>query len=227
MILTSTPKRIELKEVFRPSDLTYLQSCLINSSFCFQKPYPSRHINSLYFDNSDFCALEDSLEGSSIRKKTRLRWYGKENSECNATLEIKNKKGHLSWKKLIQDHYKVMPSSPSWETFFFPQSVTDKVTSYYLNPLNPVSIVSYERNYYASFDGRVRITFDHNLKTFDQKFLKGPCFRFERKHSRMLVVEIKVNQEDHHLLDDVFKTIPFSGKRFSKYCESLIPQEYC
>ena len=86
----------------------------------------------------------------------------------------------------------------------------------------PVSIVTYDREYYTSFDNKVRLTIDRNLKTYQQNNILRPNFKFHRKHPNTVVLELKVTSEDSNLIHEVCSDIPFNPQRFSKYCESLI-----
>jgi hypothetical protein len=90
----------------------------------------------------------------------------------------------------------------------------------------PKSIITYDRDYYVSFDERVRVTIDQNLKTFNQVNYKKPNLDYSRDHIGFVIFEIKVSQENESLVKEVLKDLPFSAKRFSKYCESMIPQKY-
>ena len=49
----------------------------ILSRYQFKKHYPSRIVNSLYFDDENLTSFTNSEEGVSPRNKFRLRWYGK------------------------------------------------------------------------------------------------------------------------------------------------------
>jgi SPX domain protein involved in polyphosphate accumulation len=217
---------IELKEFFKPRDLTHIEGRLKLSTLRFHQPYPSRRINSLYFDTINLDSLEESIEGSSSRKKVRLRWYGKEVSPSLATLEIKRKQGVFSWKKLYANQFKVIPAAVSWNNFITPRRKCNPSALLAVKNLRPTSIVSYERKYFASFENKVRITIDWNLRTFDQRHSSKPNLRLGRDHLNQIIVEAKVHAADQGLLDTVFNQLPFSPKRFSKYCESLLPQNY-
>ena len=222
---STTEKRIEIKEVFRPRDLVKLRRALLLSRFSFKSHYPKRKINSIYYDTSDYKALEESIEGGSLRRKSRIRWYGDAKTATNATLEIKNKKGHLSWKLLQKDFFRICHDAKTWETFLMPNSDSRDSELFLLNQ-QPKSIITYDRDYYVSFDGRVRVTIDQNLKTFNQVSYKMPNLDYSRDHIGFVVFEIKVSQENESLVKEVLKDLPFSAKRFSKYCESIIPQKY-
>lgn len=214
-----TEKRIEVKEVFTLFDITKVEKAIHLSKFAFRKPFPDRQINSIYFDDFSFSSFEDSIEGNCLRTKTRLRWYGNEDSEVSAVLELKKKKGMYSWKHLYQNKYRINPKARNWTTFikFLQKEGKDLI----LTQLKPKSIVSYQRNYYASFDGKVRITIDRNLKTYRQDISVNPNLTRPKDHFELIIMEMKVDVSNSNLIRMVSEDIPFNPKRFSKYCESL------
>jgi len=216
---TTTEKRIEVKEVFNLFDIPKVQKAIQLSKFAFRKPFPDRQINSIYFDDFSFSSFEDSIEGNCLRTKTRLRWYGSKNDEVSAILELKKKQGMYSWKHLYQNNYRINPIARNWSNFvkFLKKEEKDLI----LNYLKPKSIVSYQRSYYASFDGKVRLTIDRNLKTYRQDRGINPNLSRPKDHSELIIMEMKVDISNSNLIREVCKDIPFNPKRFSKYCESL------
>ena len=216
-----TGKRIELKDVFTADDLPLIEKSIKLSRFSFYKPYPVRKVNSVYFDDFLFSSFEESIEGNSIRTKKRLRWYGHSLTKKNAVLEFKKKLGVFSWKELYRNCYCINPIAPKWSDFILPQR-NDAILPLKKISDIPASIVTYYREYYTSFDNKVRVTIDQNLKTYKQNNLLSPNFKFYRKHLKTIILEIKVSAEDSNLIRDVCRDIPFNSQRFSKYCESLI-----
>jgi hypothetical protein len=85
----------------------------------------------------------------------------------------------------------------------------------------PSSIVSYSRTYYESANKKIRITLDQDIVYFDQYLSSGPNFLNNYHDSTKLIIEIKVNSRDQRLIKEVQHFIPFSSRRFSKYCESM------
>ena len=221
----NTVKRIEIKEVFRPKDLLLLNRALKLSRFSFRSKYPPRKVNSVYFDTLNYNALLDSIEGNSFRTKHRLRWYGYTEKKTNAIFEIKRKQGHLSWKISFKNTFTVNPSAKSWERFIHTKSSSEEI-DIILSRMEPTSIVSYDRSYYSSHDEKVRVTLDQNLTSCLQLNRFKPNTIYKRPHFGFIILEIKVLQKNEHLIHDVLKDFPFSPKRFSKYCESLVPQKY-
>ena len=216
-----TDRRIELKDVFTTDDLPLIEKSINLSRFSFYKPYPSRKVNSVYFDDLRFSALEESIEGNSLRTKKRLRWYGNSLTENNAVLEFKKKLGVHSWKELYRNNYCINPIAQKWSKFIVPKSNDNKFQLKKISE-TPVSIVTYIRQYYSSFDRKIRVTIDRNIQTYKQTNLLRPNFSFHRKHSSKIILEIKVSVENSGLIREVFRDIPFNPQRFSKYCESLI-----
>jgi len=220
-----TDKRIEIKEVFKISQINMVYNAILLSKFLFYNPYPGRRINSIYFEDSSYSSLTDSIEGNSKRTKKRIRWYGKQKSVTNATLEIKKKNGHISWKLLYKDNYFVDPKANDWSNFIKTESYSEKL-DFHIHNLEPKSIIRYDRDYFTSFDDKVRITIDQNLNSFAQTSRYAPNLEYGKHHSNLFIVEIKVSQENESLLKNVLRELPFSAKRFSKYCESILPQKY-
>jgi hypothetical protein len=219
-----TDKRIELKDVFTANDLPSIERSIKFSRLSFYKPYPRRKVNSVYFDNLHFSALEESIEGNSLRTKKRLRWYGDSKTKNNAVLEFKKKLGTYSWKELYRNCYCINPIALKWSDFTQPL-LNDATLPLKNISDTPASIVTYDRDYYSSFDNRVRLTIDRNLKTYQQNNILRPNFTFHRKHPNTIVLELKVTAEDSNLIRKVCCDIPFNPQRFSKYCESLITRK--
>ena len=216
-----TDRRIELKDVFTTDDLPSIEKSIKLSRFAFYKPYPNRKVNSLYFDDLRFSALEESIEGNSLRTKKRLRWYGVSRTKNNAVLEFKKKVGTYSWKELYRNYYCINPIAQKWSDFIQPL-LNDATLPLKKISDSPASIVTYDREYYSSFDNNIRVTLDRNIKSYKQNNLLRPNFSFHRKHSSKIILEIKVSVENFGLIREVFRDIPFNPQRFSKYCESLI-----
>ena len=66
---TTSEKRIELKEVFPFRYYTKVLKSIRSSSLAFRRIYPTRRINSIYYDNFNYSAMEDSIDGNSLRSK--------------------------------------------------------------------------------------------------------------------------------------------------------------
>ena len=124
-----------------------------------------------------------------------------------------------------KNSFRINPDAKNWETFLKPNSKSGVINKFLLNQ-QPKSIITYDRDYYISFDEKVRVTIDQNLKSFNQENFKKPNLSSSRPHIGFIIFEIKVSEENEALVKEVLKDFPFSAKRFSKYCESIIPRRY-
>lgn len=220
-----TSKRIEIKEVYKSKDLNLLYAALKYSGFAFRKTFQPRKVNSVYFDTFAMNFLTQSLEGNRDRKKIRVRWYGDNKKKCPATLEIKNKKGVVSWKNLYEKQLVIKPNEKRWKHFFNYASEGSHLENM-LNSYFPTSIISYKREYYESRNKKIRVTIDQELCTYQQMSRLKVNFSHNKLHSSLVIMEIKLSYNDQKLLEFVLQDFPFNSKRFSKYCESIFPQEY-
>jgi hypothetical protein len=221
---TTTEKRIELKDVFSTCEFAKFEKAIKLSKFSYYSPFPTRQINSIYFDDYSYSSLEDSIEGNSLRTKKRIRWYGIQKKKVDATLEIKKKQGIYSWKQLYKNKYTVNPNAKSWSEMVENKDQEDSYNTELLNQI-PRSILSYNRQYFCSFNGKIRITIDQNLQSFSQNFSNTPNLARAKKHYNHMIIEVKIASKDEHLVKLVRQEIPFTPRRFSKYCESLIHQK--
>ena len=82
--------RLEKKFIYQNGDTTY-KSFLINGMF--KRIYPSRKINSVYFDCENLKNVWDNINGFGKRIKIRLRWY---NQLLNKEVFLEEKKKNKS-----------------------------------------------------------------------------------------------------------------------------------
>ena len=78
----------------------------LDSKKFFARSFPSRIVNSLYFDSPNFFSASSNMAGDTNRSKFRIRGYGEQldfNSLENTTLnfEIKRKKNKFFFKKIF------------------------------------------------------------------------------------------------------------------------------
>ena len=156
--------------------------------------FPSRKINSCYYDTNNLKMLEDSNEGILPRKKIRVRWYNENNFKKE--VKISSMEGRFKTSNLIK-----FSSNLSYikNTFFYDINY---------GKLVPSLIINYDREYF-NFKN-LRITFDkniiyRNLRSLDYIAMKD----FER------VMEIKSSKAVN---DDYIQNIfNYHSSRFSKY----------
>lgn len=162
--------------------------------------YPSRGINSLYFDTSDLQCFHDSEEGSVPRTKCRYRWYGdRDQLGVAGAIEVKTTEVHYRGK--VSKRVEIANCS----------DLTRVVTEFFGRALEPVCQVSYRRLYYGNNTG-MRITFDEMIT---YKKWGSTAFISSEKS----VMEIKYSSE---VQDHQYANVLGSVKtRFSKYNEAV------
>ena len=85
-------ERYERKWVFDNIDYNQLSILLYRSKLFFSTQFQDREVNSIYFDDQNYSAIKQNIEGVSSKKKYRLRWYGNLNKITNSVFEVKKKK---------------------------------------------------------------------------------------------------------------------------------------
>ena len=94
-------KRFERKWLFKSNNSLSLINALIRSNLFFRTQYPTRKVNSVYFDTYSYTSIRQNLDGVSYKKKIRVRWYGNREIINNPVIEIKSKKGFETKKESI------------------------------------------------------------------------------------------------------------------------------
>ena len=164
--------------------------------------YPTRTINSIYFDNQDYTMYNQSIEGVVPRKKIRLRVYGKEfspNKSINKEIKISSVEGKYKISELVQNPSKLLNFG-----------IYDNNYGLCIPVLN----VSYERSYYKIKN--IRLTIDE--KIIYRKIANGKIFE-PSTFDKYNIVELKCNSNKSiSLLSNNF---PFERTRFSKYTRGI------
>ena len=162
--------------------------------------YPSRLINSCYFDKPELKLFNESEEGILPRKKIRIRWYNRSNVFTEET-KISSIEGRFKLSKKILN---INKSEQLYKTKIF-----DK----FYGELSPVLIVQYEREYFLY--NNLRITFDKNILYTNISSSSKPTFR-----DNECVIEVKapIDCDDDYIENLIHR--PTS--RFSKYSRGCL-----
>ena len=148
--------RYELKFKIAWESRESFKKLLKLSSYNFETAYPPRFVNNIYFDTENFKNYFDNLNGNFLRKKIRIRWYGKFFNNINPKLEYKEKKGLLV-KKTVSD----FPSFIILENTDLSPLIKNFKDKYKINKNIKASVINrYYREYYASRGNHIRITID-------------------------------------------------------------------
>lgn len=189
----------------------------------FSEIYHPRNINNIYFDTLGMNHYYDNVEGSSDRKKVRIRWYGELMGTIGQpTLEYKIKKGLLGKKQSYQLHPFALDTSfdksqieKAVSTHTLPFPVRDEVLS-----LKPTLLNRYTRKYFLSADKKFRITIDFNLSYYQISYNHNQFIHKYLDH-RTTVLELKYAAADEPEAKQVSDKLPFSVTKSSKYLQGL------
>jgi len=159
-----SPNRFEKKWLFKNTLYPEVLLSLHRSKFFFKQQHTPRLINSIYFDTNNFDCINDNLNGTNIRKKFRVRWYGDNKNLNNPNLEIKCKKNFESYKKIF--------FLQKFKNIDLTKINNIKLLSKYINNsilpnqnLKPISLIQYKRLYLISSNNLIRATLDYNIKS--------------------------------------------------------------
>jgi SPX domain protein involved in polyphosphate accumulation len=166
--------------------------------------FPSRFINSIYFDNENYSMYNESIEGLSPRKKIRIRTYGKEfefnkDKVFNKEIKITSVEGRFKISEKVKNPLNLI----NFGIYDFSYGIC-----------LPVINVVYQRSYYKVKN--VRLTIDEKIiykKIINNKISKLSTF------DNYKIVELKYSKEQS--INDVLENFPFERTRFSKYCRGV------
>jgi hypothetical protein len=211
--------RLEVKFVGSDVEEWRLRGWLKAHRAGFRVSYPPRCVNNIYFDTNDYAAFWENLTGISERTKVRYRWYGDSVEPGPGALELKGKRNSFGWKQVFP--VAASPYSPgcSWNTVRgrLLADLPDRARRWLEEHPVPVIINSYQRDYYVSADGRVRVTLDLHQAVRDQRFPRYPNLTRVANLPRAMVLEVKCARPDRGLASSVIRGIPIRVSRHSKY----------
>lgn len=181
------------------------------------------YIRSLYFDSIDNYDYMSKLSGLKMRKKIRLRIYGKDDEKVK--LEIKNRMNMQIYKESLaiskSDALEIIEGNPE-VLLGYESSVAIKAYNTMKGQLYlPKTIVDYEREAFLYPEGNVRITFDKNIRAvasdrlFDDELLLTPLIR-----EPVMVLEVKYDRNLPDVIKNAISSARILNSSISKYCMS-------
>ena len=221
-------ERHELKFLARPEELPAVISWINENNGYFRTEYPSRRVNSLYFDSCNYECCTDNLSGVGERAKARMRWYGEQIDQINAKFEIKMKTAAgLGFKKIhplegILD-FSASTYQHTMNIIRLNVSCEDRI---WLDKYpQPTLISSYKREYFTSKRENIRITLDRDLKFYRQHSVTTPNVNRHFSFKDIIVVEVKYPPELGYIASQIISEIPLRRTRFSKYVTGILTSD--
>ena len=188
--------RVEEKLLINKYQITEFKSFLSEKKA--NKPYPPRIIKSLYFENSKDEMYRDSIEGSTPRKKIRIRNYpNSQNSFFYLETKISSAEGRYKTSKNIDKKA-------------YDEILNIGIYDYQYGVCSPKIYVTYKREYYKIND--VRISIDEEIK---YSLFTGREIGYDNNS----IVELKSSFSKDR--DNLINDFPFQRTRFSKYCNGF------
>ena len=190
----------------------------------FSPLHHERFINNIYFDSLEFLSFYEAQDGTTPRKKIRIRWYGDLAGQINEpVLEIKRKSG------IIGKKYFHALSGFSFENFFSEPETLERIINSIsvedfkkeLTFLVPALMNRYHRKYFLSADGHYRITLDSNISFFPIDPISSMLFESE-KFEPYNVLELKYNHAKDADACEITKHFPFRLTKSSKYVMGVL-----
>ena len=217
--------RYEIKMVARAAVYPRLRMFLRLDRAMIRTLYPPRVVQSVYFDTDADKALEENMAGISHREKIRFRWYGDARTDVRGTLERKVRENTFGWKDLLPIDATLAVEGQTRRAFA--RSIHAHLTDEWLDMrdlgLLPVQWIRYEREYYRS--GKVRITVDRDLRTWDQRYRTHLSARFPTPTPDVVIVELKAAQEDYAELQELSMRFPMFVDKCSKFVYASTPDD--
>jgi SPX domain protein involved in polyphosphate accumulation len=210
--------RLERKYILNNNVKSYDFIKLLNYNFIEQ--HKERVVHSIYFDTPDLNSFNENIEGFESRYKVRIRWYN--NDYKSAKIEIKTKE-NLVGKKLI---YKLDNFNQDVDLLEYIKKIQINsdiqydLIPYILNTL-PISYNNYSRKYFESFDKKIRITIDTNLK-FKRLFRYSIPKLNQMNQIDYSILEIKYKPEDEDLVSRILSNTFLVLRKFSKYTAGVL-----
>ncbi len=209
--------RFERKWVYKNGNYLNLINSLIRSNLFFKFHYPKRKVNSIYFDTHNYSSIRQNLDGTSEKKKIRVRWYGDQNKIINPVLEVKSKKGFETKK----ENFKIKELNGLLFTNYENLEIIKKIVNLKAkskNTILPVLTTNYDREYFISNNGQVRATVDYNLKSVHLKNLSQ--LNITKNFSLVCILELKYSTKLDKYVRENLKEMTLRLSKNSKFVNS-------
>ena len=185
-------------------------------------------IRSLYFDDPDFTAFREKVDGVDNRTKYRIRCY--DYSAKLFRLEKKEKKGHLTRKTgqtIRTADVLSLQKTPASRCPKTPEGLTEELRLLCAARVTrPMVLVDYDRTPFVCANGNTRITLDENLRTDPYcRDIFGPVnAMIPVMEPDQVILEVKFDDFLPGYLADALADIPKVNMAISKFamCMSFI-----
>ncbi len=204
--------RLEKKFVYKEGDISF-NFFILNSMF--KKMYPSRKVNSIYFDTPSHKDIWENINGFGDRKKIRVRWYDKINNS-EVFIEKKRKINFITQKTVKKiDTFK---NFKDLNNYLYSEDFHNNfLRNKFKDNLERSIYVQYVRSYYELPNKKLRLTIDKDIKIMNSK--TSNFFQQDE-----IILELKYDVKYSNYVNDlIFKYgLNNRNRKFSKYVNSFI-----
>ncbi len=185
----------------------------------FRETYPERPVNNLYLDTPGLRHYHEHINGAAHRLKVRLRWYG---ALCGRVeqpvLEIKIRHGLLSRKETYPLPAFTVSADFAGSTaaLIAADGTLPGAVRPCLRGLEPALTNRYQRRYFCSGDGAIRLTLDSALQFFAPRNHNGSPPAFPHRGPGV-ILELKYGDLHAEQAARIANVFPFRLTRCSKY----------
>lgn len=211
--------RRETKFTFDRVDLDIVRNLLESNGRRLVHNHRVSTVRSLYFDDPGLSACHANLNGLGLRRKLRLRWYDQLLPGRDLFLEVKWRNNRVTGKHRIR----LRANEPVGERNYaelipalLHAAPTSRAFDILANP-EPVVVVEYRREHFASRDGLLRVTIDYDLTFYRQYGRQQLKLEFPSRMERLAVLEGKTPIGRERELRDMLHPLTMQAVRCSKY----------
>lgn len=217
--------RFELKMVCEERALSEVLAELHRHPMGFRKLYRDREVQSIYLDTHAGRAVQENLAGISDRQKLRLRWYGQGVDWVKPQIERKRRRNLFGSKQVevLSEEFAVRGVDRLTFMRRLCAAVPDAWRCRIDAGLEPAQWIRYQRQYYGSFDGAVRVTVDRQLQACDLRDSWRIDWQRQTVLGRILVVECKAAMTREAELREVVRDLRLQVHRCSKFVMASAP----
>jgi hypothetical protein len=223
--MTERALRYEIKMVAQAAVRDWIESRLRLDRAGVRTLHPDRTVQSLYFDDLWQTALADNLAGISHREKLRFRWYGEAANGVRGALERKVRHNLLGWKDVLPLEAEVDVEGADRRTLA--RAIFGHLPAAWAverdRSLMPVQWIRYRRSYFTTADGRIRVTIDRDLRTFDLRHRRIVTAAFRSFVPCVTIVEAKAAEDAYDELKRFLSRFPLVIDKCSKFVIASSP----
>jgi len=216
--------RHELKFTTFATNYHFVKNWIRTNNLNLYKEYDDRKINNIYFDTINYDSYKSNIYGISSRSKIRYRWYGNFFNKNLGSLEFKIKRNIYGFKERFRVKNLRIDIDTDWS--IIKKEIKNSLSIKYQNIFNfncyPKIINQFDREYFKSRNGKIRVTLDKSIKIYDQRMgVKMPNFFHKTFSQNYIVVEVKFDRGDRNFFDNYSIDLPIKASKNSKYINAI------